>query len=93
VRGAERVIQHKRMMAELCGQAAGLSLGRGGSMQWPDLQKGHLGGAKIIGGNIPAATSAPVWELMKMDSAVACNLTHGDSNTGNFRESLFLAWL
>src|SRR4030042_384148 len=90
----ERAEHFNKMMAELCGRATGYCLGRGGSMQIADVQKGNLGATGIVGGNIPVATGAGLAQkMMKKDSVVLCFFGDGAANTGNFHESLNMAAL
>jgi pyruvate/2-oxoglutarate/acetoin dehydrogenase E1 component/TPP-dependent pyruvate/acetoin dehydrogenase alpha subunit len=81
-----------RMMAELCGRAAGYCKGRGGSMHIADVERGNLGATGIVGGNIPVATGAALAvQLQKQDRVVLCFFGDGASNTGNFHEALNMA--
>ena len=82
----------KKMMAELCGRAAGYCKGRGGSMHIADVAKGNLGATGIVGSNIPVATGAALsMKMQKTDRVVLCFFGDGASNTGGFHESLNMA--
>ena len=48
----------RRVMAELCGRADGLSKGKGGSMHLFDRERNFLGGHAIVGGHLPIGAGA-----------------------------------
>ena len=81
-----------RMMAELCGRAAGYCRGRGGSMHLADVPRGNLGATGIVGGNLPVAVGAALaCKLRGQDRVVLCFFGDGAANTGSFHESLNMA--
>ncbi len=89
-----RGIDPGEIMAELCGKAAGLSKGKGGSMHLFDKRLGLLGGHGIVGGQIPLATGvAFASKYLKQPRVTLCFFGEAAVNIGSFHESLNLAAL
>ncbi|NGX38461.1 MAG: Acetoin:2,6-dichlorophenolindophenol oxidoreductase subunit alpha [Chlamydiae bacterium] len=89
------------LMSELYGKAAGIAMGRGGSMHF--FTEDLLGGFGIVGGQIPIATGAAfainykkkfpnITDVKSKDVAV-CFFGEGAVAQGSFHESLNLASL
>lgn len=83
----------EELMAELFGKSTGNAKGRGGSMHF--FTERLLGGAGIVGGQIPIATGAAFTLKYKeiKDEISICFLGEGAVPQGSFHESLNLASL
>ena len=80
------------VMAELYGRVDGCSRGRGGSMHLFDAEKCFLGGAGIVGGQVPIATGMGFAICYRGEKrAVLCLLGEAALNQGAFHEALNLA--
>lgn len=80
------------LMAELMGREAGACRGRGSSMHLVDASIGHLGSNAIVGGHIPIATGAALWNAISgQDRVVASFFGDGATSEGIFHESVNLA--
>jgi len=85
---------HKRIMAEIFGKAAGYSGGRGGSQLMADYTIGFMGANGIVGGSIPVATGMALhFKLNNQKRIAACFFGDGAVNQGTFHESLNMASL
>jgi pyruvate dehydrogenase E1 component alpha subunit len=82
------------MMAELCGRAAGLNQGRGGSMHAADFRLGVYGANAIVGAAAAIVTGA-VWGLRRQggDQVGVTFFGDGAVNEGMLLEALNLAAL
>jgi TPP-dependent pyruvate/acetoin dehydrogenase alpha subunit len=81
-----------KMLAEICGRAAGYCKGKGGSMHIADLDLGIIGANGIVGAGIPIAVGAAIaMDNRGNKNAVLCFFGDGASNTGAFHESLNMA--
>jgi pyruvate dehydrogenase E1 component alpha subunit len=84
----------RRVMAELCGKADGLSKGKGGSMHLFDRERNFLGGHAIVGGHLPiGAGAAFAINYEGGDQVVLVFFGDGAFSQGVFYESLNLAAL
>ncbi len=82
----------KRMMAEICGKAAGYCKGRGGSMHIADMKTGNLGANGIVGAGIPIGVGAALGAKVRgSDQVTVIFFSDGACNNGVFAESLNLA--
>ena len=82
----------RAVMAELYGRVDGCSGGKGGSMHLFDVEKCFLGGAAIVGGQVPSATGFGFAIRYRGEKRVAlCFLGEAALNQGAFHESLNLA--
>ena len=80
------------VMAELYGRVDGCSRGRGGSMHLFDADKYFMGGAGIVGGQVPTATGMGFAIRYRGEQrAVLCLLGEAALNQGAFHEALNLA--
>ena len=81
-----------RMMAEICGKAAGTNRGKGGELHLQDFAVGVLGSISIVGGGLPLAVGGALGERVKgTDRVVLAFFGDGAANQGTFHESLNLA--
>lgn len=77
------------LMAELCGKATGISLGKGGSMHFYDVPTGNFGGDGIVGGHLPVAAGMGYGiRLRGTDQVALCFFGDGAVNEGAFHEAL-----
>ncbi len=77
------------LMAELCGKATGISLGKGGSMHFYDVPTGNFGGDGIVGGHLPVAAGMGYGiRLRGSDQVALCFFGDGAVNEGAFHEAL-----
>ena len=80
------------VMAELYGREDGCSRGRGGSMHLFDAEKCFLGGAAIVGAQVPTATGFGFAIRYRGEKRIAlCFMGEAALNQGAFHESLNLA--
>lgn len=83
-----------KLMAEICGKAAGYCKGRGGSMHLFCPEVGLLGTCGIVGAGIPMAVGAALQaKLRKTGQVSVAFFGDGACNNGTFHESLNLAAL
>jgi len=81
-----------RMMAEICGKAAGTNRGKGGELHLQDFSAGVLGSISVVGGGLPLAVGGALGERVKgTDRVVLAFFGDGAANQGTFHESLNLA--
>ena len=84
----------RRIMAELCGKADGLSKGKGGSMHLFDRDRNFLGGHAIVGGHVPIGTGAGfAISYEGGDQVVLVFFGEGGMQQGVFYESINMASL
>ncbi len=89
-----RGLDPNRVMAELYGDAGGVSGGRGGSMHLYDASKGFLGGYAIVAAHLPLAVGLGLAAKMQHeDSVTMCIFGDGSVGEGEFHEALNLAVL
>lgn len=84
----------RRVMAELCGRATGVSKGKGGSMHMFHVAERFYGGTGIVAGNLPIACGlAFAAEYRGTDDVVLALFGDGAINEGAFHEAMNLASL
>jgi pyruvate dehydrogenase E1 component alpha subunit len=77
------------LMAELCGRSTGISRGKGGSMHFYDVSRGHFGGDGIVGGHLPIAAGIGYGICLRAtDQVCLCFFGDGAVNEGSFHEAL-----
>ena len=84
----------KRMMAEICGKAAGCVGGRGGSMHLMDIPKGVMASIPIVSSSIPVAVGSALADKRMRNGKVTVAF-FGDASVeeGVFHESANFASL
>lgn len=84
----------KRMIAEICGKAAGCIGGRGGSMHLMDREKGMMASVPIVSSSIPIAVGSALADKRKRTGKVTVAF-FGDASIeeGVFHESANFATL
>jgi pyruvate dehydrogenase E1 component alpha subunit len=84
----------KRMMAEICGKAAGCVGGRGGSMHLMDVPKGVMASIPIVSSSIPVAVGSALADKRMRNGKVTVAF-FGDASVeeGVFHESANFASL
>ncbi|MFA5317957.1 MAG: dehydrogenase E1 component subunit alpha/beta [Patescibacteria group bacterium] len=81
-----------KMLAEICGKAAGYCRGRGGSIHIADVTAGNLGANGVVGGGLALATGAALsFKIQKLNKVAVCFFGDGAVNQGVFHESLNMA--
>lgn len=81
-----------KTFAEILGRKGGLCDGRGGSMHFTDVARGHLGSNAIVGANIPITAGAALSAQYLGTGAVSIAFFgDGATNIGTFHEGLNLA--
>jgi len=84
----------QRLAAELCGRAAGLCGGKGGSMHLAQPERGIFGANGIVGAGLPQACGIALKaQYLGEPGVVACFFGDGAVDEGAFHESLNLAAL
>lgn len=82
------------IMAEMYGNQAGCSKGRGGSMHLFDASKKFYGGNAIVGGHLPVAVGmALASKKLKQKNITCCFFGEGAAAEGEFHEAMNLASL
>lgn len=84
----------KRMLAEICGKAAGCIGGRGGSMHLMDVEKGLMASVPIVSSSIPIAVGSALADKRQRNGKVTVTF-FGDASIeeGVFHESANFAQL